>query len=516
VELSFDNEIYRTGVRHQTVKVTICRLPYNAILGIKKSAYPLWAGYLFSSIEDFVSDGKISLNFVDGETLDYGINPILLSNSFINKFLVAFFPRLLINFDRLRRFAFDIDHPVWNLLIDKVLENGPDLVAISAYTNELAVLRSFVKIVKNRSPKCIIIVGGIHVTVDYQNLSYHIPGIDYYCIGEGEVTFREAILAYLNHTGIQQVPGIYTPKHPQKYIPRDLVLKLDTIKPPNRTLGFPNAYRDEFHIFSSRGCPFQCNFCSSFRMWSRKTRFHSVERVIAEIEDIVEKQNGSRIIFVDDTFTLNRKRVFAVMDALERKRYGHLNMHVGSRIDTLDEKMLDILARGGVKSMSFGIESGSAKIQKLSKKGLDKKRIIKTLQYAKTIGIHTLAYFIVGHPEETEEDMEATIDLIRTSRATKVSVCAMQPLPGTEIFEKARKKGFAITLENSLDMDQHAEPVINLTHMSDDLLKRNVRYVYKIANKHSQRGRAIQGFHSYISMLRKELDGVKFGTRTKV
>jgi radical SAM superfamily enzyme YgiQ (UPF0313 family) len=455
-------------------------------------------------VNDLISDSKIRLNFVDGETIHH-TNSIIAKNDFINKAMYAFLPKAVINFDKLKEFALNENDPTWKSFINLVLQNDPSLIAISAYSNQLTTLKIFVKIVKKQLSNCKILLGGIHVTADYRNLVNLIPGIDYYCIGEGEQTFREVVQSLIDEKDIEEIPGIYSPQDPGKFRPRELIQDLDQISQPNRLLAPKNLYRDEFHIFSSRGCPFRCNFCSSHMIWSRKTRYHSAERILSEINLIVEKLNGYRIIFVDDTFTLDKKRIFQIMNAIVERGYSNLNIHIGARIDTVDEKMLDILVRSGIKSMSFGIETGSPKIQKLCGKNINIQKIIDILHYAHSIGIHTLTYYIVGHPQETEEDVEATIRLIKAAGASRASVCAMQPLPGTEIYELASKTGFKIGLENSIEIDQQKVPIVNLTKMKDETLKQKVFKAYKVANRLSHIGMLIQTYYYYIDKIKKSL-----------
>jgi radical SAM superfamily enzyme YgiQ (UPF0313 family) len=116
-----------------------------------------------------------------------------------------------------------------------------------------------------------------------------------------------------------------------------------------------------------------------------------------------------------------------------------------------------------------------------------------------------LTYYIVGHPQETEEDVEATIRLIKAAGASRASVCAMQPLPGTEIYELASKTGFKIGLENSIEIDQQKVPIVNLTKMKDETLKQKVFKAYKVANRLSHIGMLIQTYYYYIDKIKKSL-----------
>ncbi len=486
------------------LNVTICRLPYNRISGIKKSAYPLWMGYLVGAIRDLLGK-QIQLNVVDGEALDYPSDSILQYNDTINRALLVFFPRFLLDFDRLAEFAENEFHPSWMPFIDRVLENEPELIAVNCYTNHLLSLQTFARKIKKEAPLTKILVGGIHPTVEYKNLVKQIPEIDFCCVGEGESSFREAVLALYSGQSCEEAPGIYSARNSAEFIPRSLVANVDDIEPPVRDLGSPALYRDEFHIFSSRGCPFKCSFCSSHRLWSRSPRFHSVERVMSEMTHIVEDLGGFRIIFIDDTFTLNRHRVRKIADAIIAKGYNNLNIGVCARINTVNESVLDTLAAAGIKSVSYGIETGSERLQKSIRKNLRRDDIIRILNYTRSLGIHTLSYYIVGHPGESVDDVNDSIELIRRSRGHKSSVYAALPLPGTEWFKIASEKGFELSPRLAVTMDQNAFPIFNMTAMSKEVLNEKVLEMYRTANRSSQLGRLQQAVDFYWNKIKRQI-----------
>jgi anaerobic magnesium-protoporphyrin IX monomethyl ester cyclase len=488
----------------QTLRLSICRLPHNRILGMTESAYPLWMGYLVGAIRDYLGN-KVSLNTVDGETLSYGPKTLAQRSRFIHRALVAFFPRQMMDPEALADFASNPNHPAWEIFMDEVLRDSPGVIATSCLTNNLPVLAIFCKLAKRKLPHSLIIVGGIHPTVDYPRLIEQIPGIDYCCIGEGEETFREFIDAIVTKRPLERIAGLYSRQNPSAFVARAPIADIDTIPNPIRDLQATKLYRPEFHIFSSRGCPFKCSFCSSHLLWSRRTRFHSVKRIMSEMEDIVENFNGERIIFVDDTFTVNRRRAHEIADAIVQRGYDKLSIHVNARIDAVDEALLDKLALAGVKSMSFGIETGSERIQKTINKNLRMDDILRILEYTRSIGMISFTYYIVGHPTETVDDVHRSIDLIRRSGAHKVGVCAAQPLPGTEWFGIATEKGFELTHELALKMDQLGFPVCNMTEMPTEVLNAKTLEIYKVANRGSQIGRIRQAGHYYWQKMQRKI-----------
>lgn len=482
------------------MKVVVSRVPHNSASGIRSSAYPLWAGYLQAAVQDLIADGRVGFSLVDGEAMDFGAAPLLLRQPFINKLACAFFPRWTVDFQKLEAFASDGSHPWWRQFLEPVLAEQPDLVALTAFTNNIQAIHTLSGLLKTALPHLRILVGGIHPTADQAHVRDHLPLVDYFCIGEGETTFREFLLALLEDRDPSAVPGILSQTSPEAYRSRLLVDDIDGLPMPNRRLNPGGAYRQEHHIFSSRGCPYLCNFCASHQMWSRKVRYHGEARILAEMAEIREL-GGDRVIFVDDTFTLNRKRVLSMMAAFQRHGFSQMNIHVGARINTLDRELIDALKAGGVKSMSFGIETGSERIQEASQKKLKRQDVIDILRYVDQVGIHILTYFIVGHPGETEDDAAQTIALIKDIGVGKISVCAMQPLPGTDIYSAARLKGFAIDRQNALRMEQLGLPAINLSAMPDALLAKTLSNVAAVANKQSQAARLRQAADYYLCKL---------------
>ena len=163
-----------------------------------------------------------------------------------------------------------------------------------------------------------------------------------------------------------------------------------------------------------------------------------------------------------------------------------------ARINTVNESVLDTLAAAGIKSISYGIETGSERLQKSIRKNLKRADIIKILDYTRSLGIHTLSYYIVGHPSESVQDVNDSIELIKASRGHKSSVYAALPLPGTEWFEIASGNGFELTPRLAVTMDQNAFPIFNMTAMPKEVLDAKVLEIYKTANRSSQLGRVQQ------------------------
>lgn len=484
------------------LKVNLCRLPYNVLCGIKKSPYPLWAGYLHSN----ACKENRDIRLVDGETIDFNLNDsILFKSSLINRAGVAFFPKYFYSPQVYFSMLDDEYHPAWDIYIEKVLENDPDVLAFSAYTSNFRAMMNVARRIKRRKRDISMLLGGIHVTAAPEETAKYIPEIDYYCIGEGERTFDEFLDAIEQGHDPARVPGIYVPTNPGKYRARSLIDDLDSIRCPSRELAPLHLYRPEFRIYTSRGCPFNCNFCSSQKMWTRRVRFHSPDYVIRELRELSDKYGAFRVIFSDDTYSVNRRRVSEISNRIVENGLNDLHYHIGARVETLDLDTIKLLARSGVKSISLGIESGSPRIQELISKKYNREQVVSTIKAINAHGIKTLTYYMIGHPEETEEDVELSRKLISDSRPTKVFLNTVQPLPGTVLYQQAQEKGFDISPENSSKMDFYTSPAINLTRMDIQTLQKQIDSLNRFVTSYSLRGKIIQAMEYLALLLKKKL-----------
>ncbi|MDO9541566.1 MAG: radical SAM protein, partial [Kiritimatiellia bacterium] len=187
---------------------------------------------------------------------------------------------------------------------------------------------------------------------------------------------------------------------------------------------------------TSRGCPFNCIFCN--RM-GRRYRCHSAEYVLAEFEDIARLGIGEVFIY-DDVFTLHRERIEAICRGLITRRHD-LIWQARTRVDLVDEAMLALMRKSGCQRLSFGVESGSEKVLKSMRKNIDLNRVEKVFSWCRREGIATLADFMIGNLDETAEDVEKTIALMKRINPDYVQFSICCPYPGTPLYDLARERG---------------------------------------------------------------------------
>ena len=163
-------------------------------------------------------------------------------------------------------------------------------------------------------------------------------------------------------------------------------------------------------MFTSRGCPFPCTFCDR-PQYGKKFRARSAKNVVDEMAACVE-MGIEEVMVYDDTFTVNRRRVIDICDEIVSRGL-KFSWDIRTRVDTVDEDMLTKLSDSGCKQIHFGVEAGTEKILKILNKGISVEQIEKVFNICRQLKMKTLAYFMIGMPTETKEDIEESVKLAK-------------------------------------------------------------------------------------------------------
>lgn len=190
-------------------------------------------------------------------------------------------------------------------------------------------------------------------------------------------------------------------------------------------------------IATALGCPFQCSFCAVSALFGKKlVRYRSPEKVVEEIDVLVKKYGVHYIKILDECFVLNRKHVEAICDLLIKRDYD-LNIWAYARVDTVDENLLDKLRRAGFRWLALGIESASKEVRKEVSKGQytadDTKRIVEMIHAA---GIHVVANFMFGLPEDNLESMQDTLNFARELNCEWPNFYTTMAYPGSQLYRE--------------------------------------------------------------------------------
>jgi radical SAM superfamily enzyme YgiQ (UPF0313 family) len=151
----------------------------------------------------------------------------------------------------------------------------------------------------------------------------------------------------------------------------------------------------------------------------------------------VDERPGRWVVkIVDDTFTLNRKRTIRILDGIIENGLNRFEFTGGVRADTLDETVVQRMREANFKRVTLGVESGSPAILRMIHKGETNEDVKRALRLLREAGIHSHAFFMIGFPDETAEDIELSKKLIREAQPDHVEINMVTPYPGTALFQK--------------------------------------------------------------------------------
>lgn len=327
-----------------------------------------------------------------------------------------------------------------------IREENPEVVGITAMTFTLIDVVKTVKLVKEVNEKIIVVLGGPHAHL-YPEETISLEGVDYVIKGEGEIPFSNLLNSLEKNEDLSGIAGLTYMKDGQliNNPVSDLIEDLDSLPFPDRTILPVEKYNSILgggHIvttmFTSRGCPFQCAFCDRPHL-GKKFRARSAKSVVDEMEECL-RYGIEEILIYDDTFTVDQKRVIDICDEIMERGLDFV-WDIRARVDTVNEEVLKKLKKAGCARIHFGVEAGTDRILKVLNKGITLEQVRKAFKTANRLGLETLAYFMVGAPTETREDIEETIKLAREIKPDYAHITILTPYPATSLYLQALKEG---------------------------------------------------------------------------
>ena len=358
-------------------------------------------------------------------------------------------------------------------VIESIKRFSPSVLGVTAMTHEIEVAVSIVKEYKKIDPEVTVVLGGVHVTALPEETVKRYPEIDAGIIGEGEIALPLIIKAVENGSeDFSSIPGVIfrdTTGNIQRN-DNEWIEDLDSLPRPNWRY-FKNA--KDYIIITSRGCPYSCVFC--MQASGKKVRRRSGEKVLEEIEKVIEEKKPERFLFYDETFTLDKKRVHEICDSLIKKGLNKdIKWSATTRVDAVDRDMLIKMKEAGCDHIEFGVESGNEEMLKRIKKGITKSQAEHALKLAKELGFHTEAAFILGHPHENMETALETINFAAKLNPNVIQLGIMVPYPGTAVREMALRNegGYKILSEDWAEYNKQLGNAAELEDLSRADLER--------------------------------------------
>lgn len=273
------------------------------------------------------------------------------------------------------------------------------------------------------NPDMIIVFGGPQSSATAEATLEACPAVDYICSGEGENTVVPFFSALLRGEGsLNEIPGLY---HRQggKIVHNDQLLPLcdlETLPRWDDRL-YADVYQESPEVLASpyyympidagRGCPYNCTFCCTSYFWRRTYRLKSPQRIVSDIRFYNEKFGINSFWFSHDAFTTDRNLVSQVCDHIIESGL-RITWKCSSRADCINEELILKMKQAGLTEIEIGIETGSPRMQKLTHKNLNLDRVRQIIRFLISQGLFVSLYFMYGFPEETQEDLLQTLDLM--------------------------------------------------------------------------------------------------------
>ena len=338
----------------------------------------------------------------------------------------------------------------------------PEIVGISGpFTCQIENSIKISNLTKEVDSSILTVMGGPHVTLVPKEFLEEAKDVDVAVLGEGEYAMLDIAQAFEGKKQLNTVQGIAYRQDEKVVInpSRKLIENLDVLPYPAydlvnmerylnpKKIGYRSFQNRAISMITSRGCPFNCCFCSVHLHMGKKFRAHSAKYVLDHIQYVVDKFNVKNIFFEDDNLTLDINRFEAICDGIvERKIKIGWETPNGVRADCLNLELLKKMKRSGAKSIFVGVESGDQQIlDNIICKNLDLKRVVQFAKDAKEIGLKTGAFYIIGFPGETKENMQRTVDFaLELKRDYDVGMHLFMATPsyGTRLYEDCKVKGF--------------------------------------------------------------------------
>jgi len=349
-------------------------------------------------------------------------------------------------YDNYKKILSNLNHPLWLEVEENIERFSPDIIGITMLTGTYKSAENVGKIAKKLNNDIDVVVGGTHPTVLPEETIKN-ECFDYIIRGEGEYTFLDLV----DGVGIEEIKGLTYISEKGEIVnnpDREFIDNLDSIPFPSRNLYLNDTkYMDYGYILTGRGCPFECTFCASKKVWKGHVRFRSPENVIEEVKHVCNKHGTKFFYFVDDTFTLNKKRAKKICELLIENNL-NIRWICDTRVDTIDEETLRLMKESGCVRVKIGVESGNERMLKMTKKKITKKQIRDCVSLIKEVGIDLTIYLMIGFPTETEEEMKDTLDFARELNPTYYSLSILAPYPGTEIYDDVIRSGVELPKEH--------------------------------------------------------------------
>lgn len=348
------------------------------------------------------------------------------------------------------------------LRIEEIVERIDDqteLIGISTiFTHEWPIVVQLIRLIKKRFPEVPLMVGGEHVS-SMPEFCLHSSEADFIVMGEGEETCVELTAAILSRGPHQDIAGISYRSGSKVIVNprRHRNLAVDDIPRPAWHLIDVANYRKHgliggidtdgvtIPMLATRGCPYQCTYCSAPNMWTTRWVARTPSNVVDEMEFYIKEFGASNFPLQDLTAIIKKDWIVDFCQLIiDRDLNITWQLPTGTRAEAIDEEVAELLKKSGMVTMAYAPESGSDETRELIKKRIHRPKLLKSMEAAVKHNLHVSCFFVLGFPHDTAQQFKDSLAFVRTlaeAGAQDIAIGFYMALPGTELFRKLYNEG---------------------------------------------------------------------------
>lgn len=370
-----------------------------------------------------------------------------------------------------------------------VLEYRPKVVGFTSVSSQFVFVFDLAKKIRDIY-ECVIVCGGVHPTI-FPDCIFSAPSFDGFFIGESEFSFLDFVSKVVKKDNYKDVDNFYY-LCGSKLIKNRLKPRINSLAElpfPDRDIYNYQSMIDEDNgvarIMTSRGCPFNCTYCSNHaiaRAYENNKniiRYNTVEKSMAEIEMLKSKYKFDKLWFMDDLFILNREWLDVFLHEYKKRFDIPFMCQIRPNVCTRDA--IFKLKEAGCYKIFLAVESANDYIRNVvMKRNITKTQLENTFKWAKEAGIETLSVNIIGVPGETEATIMETIDFNRRMNPTIAGVNIYSPYEGTELGDYCRKEGLIRDTNLHRFFDRRQSRLVLPTISSSKLMRLYDRFQYLV------------------------------------
>jgi len=412
--------------------------------------------------------------------------------------------------------------------VDRIfsMQTIPRIIGFNTSSPNIHVVHKIAKYLKRIRKDLVLVCGGPHASLDPKH-TLSTGDIDFVIVGEGEIPFSMLVSDLIQRKKDINIPGVFHVVS-NRLVGKESHEELDLSKIPVPDFGLLplNRYfgiKKRIYIHTSRGCAFNCIYCSVPKCWGRKVREIPIEILIGQLRASLDKYKPDEIQIVDDNFS-HRKGAL-IKNFCEQIIANNLTFKwkCQVRTDQLDENVIKMMASSGCFEVDMGIESGNEEIQRYIRKNLDLQKTLQVIALIHQENMFTKAFFMVGFPEESFDAIADTVNYsikLKDKGLDDVAFFPVMPFPGTDISQITGMVVFQGAVIDSVDSYEHsfaahrlrkysAKPEISLNrNFTPERLRLLVKFAYQRFELDAPVKKLEDEFNSYVETEESHSHGI--------